>query len=270
MVFARTPAEGADVRGDADGSIGRRIAAARRRLGWNREALAFHSGVSWSAIAQLEAGRRANARPSTLRALAGALGVTVDYLIGESVETHLLDHRAAIYRSDEEFRRAALASISDAAAASDPVLVVTTRRKLELVRDGLSRTDLDVTFEESTDWYSAPLEAVSAFRSFVTGRIEDGADWVRILAEPVWPTEPGNERLWATYESMFNLIFARMPATVTCAYDEPSVGPGILDIAATTHPRLTSDGGVAENARFIPPEDFLLRGDPRADEGRRA
>ena len=51
------------------------------RLGWTREALAFHSGLSWSAIAQVESGRRTNLRPSTLAALSRPLGVSIDYLV---------------------------------------------------------------------------------------------------------------------------------------------------------------------------------------------
>ena len=55
-----------------------RIAAtlktARDRLGWSREALAYHSGVSWSAISQIESGRRKDVRLTSLSALADALG----------------------------------------------------------------------------------------------------------------------------------------------------------------------------------------------------
>ena len=43
----------------AKNGLDTRLKAARRRRGLNREALAFHSGVSWSAIAQ---SRRADAR----------------------------------------------------------------------------------------------------------------------------------------------------------------------------------------------------------------
>ena len=54
--------------------IGESLKAARERLGWSREALAYHSGVSWSAIAQIESGRRKDVRLSSLSALAEALG----------------------------------------------------------------------------------------------------------------------------------------------------------------------------------------------------
>ena len=59
--------------------IGDSLKAARTRLGWTRETLAHHSGISWSAISQIESGRRRDVRLGTLSALAEALGVSVDY-----------------------------------------------------------------------------------------------------------------------------------------------------------------------------------------------
>src|SRR3954462_14947268 len=91
-----------------DSGIGARVRAARERLGWSREALAFHSEISWSGVAQVESGRRRNLRPATLTALAGALGVTVDYLLlGGPASPAMLEHRALPYRTGEELLNAA-------------------------------------------------------------------------------------------------------------------------------------------------------------------
>src|SRR5438445_8615473 len=85
----------------AQNGLGARVRAARQRRGWSREALAFHSGISWSAIAQVESGRRTNVRPSTLHALALALGVTIDYLVaGRSVAAPMMEHQALLYATD--------------------------------------------------------------------------------------------------------------------------------------------------------------------------
>src|SRR3984893_10169340 len=95
----------ADGEGSASDGIGHRVRAARERLGWTREALAFHAGISWSAIAQVESGRRRNLRPSTLAALSRPLRVSIDYLVdgGQSPAT-MLEHSAFPYRADDEFR----------------------------------------------------------------------------------------------------------------------------------------------------------------------
>ncbi|HEX7144902.1 MAG TPA: helix-turn-helix transcriptional regulator, partial [Gaiellaceae bacterium] len=84
--------------------IGARVRSARTRLGWTREALAFHSGLSWSAIAQVESGRRTNLRPDTLFALGTALGVTIDYLVHGGVSSPVMfRHRALLYGTDRGF-----------------------------------------------------------------------------------------------------------------------------------------------------------------------
>lgn len=54
--------------------VGAALRLARVRVGWSREALAYHSGMSGAAIAQIESGRRQDIRLSTLAALAGAWG----------------------------------------------------------------------------------------------------------------------------------------------------------------------------------------------------
>src|SRR5438105_15524308 len=71
------------------------VRSARERAGWSREALAHYSGLSWAAIAQIESGRRQEVRVSSLLALAGALGVSVDYLAGSTatVAPRLPGHR---------------------------------------------------------------------------------------------------------------------------------------------------------------------------------
>jgi transcriptional regulator with XRE-family HTH domain len=89
---------------DRDLGIGSRLRAARERLAWSREALAFHSGMSWSAIAQMESGRRKNARPDTLSELSRALGVSIDYLIhGGSHPPTMLGHQVVVYATNEQF-----------------------------------------------------------------------------------------------------------------------------------------------------------------------
>src|SRR5579862_7193628 len=114
--------------GGVDG-IGQAVRAARERRGWSRENLAHHSGLSWGAIVQIESGRRSSLRPTTLDALASALDVSVDYLLGRarsSRPTALLQHRALLYSTPEEFVSGVLPAIEEGLGRGDAVLVVTT------------------------------------------------------------------------------------------------------------------------------------------------
>jgi DNA-binding Xre family transcriptional regulator len=61
--------------------IGPILQRLREEKEWSREALAYHSGMSFAAIEQLETGRRQDPRLSTLIALARALGCRLDDLV---------------------------------------------------------------------------------------------------------------------------------------------------------------------------------------------
>jgi transcriptional regulator with XRE-family HTH domain len=57
-----------------------RIKTLARTRGWTLEELAFHSGVKYSTVKNLWQGRTKNPSYGTLRALAHALGVSVEQL----------------------------------------------------------------------------------------------------------------------------------------------------------------------------------------------
>jgi transcriptional regulator with XRE-family HTH domain len=63
-----------------------RIRELRTAAGLTQQGLAFQAGISDSAVVQLEAGRIPNPRVNTLRALAAALGVTVDAFLTDGPE----------------------------------------------------------------------------------------------------------------------------------------------------------------------------------------
>lgn len=88
-------------------AIGRRIKAARERKGWLQEDLAGESGIARANIARLEGGRH-TARLSTLRRVAKALDLKVNWLL-----------QAPEPVSAEEGRALAEAGVDDWAAQLD-------------------------------------------------------------------------------------------------------------------------------------------------------
>ena len=239
--------------------IGARLTAARDRRGWNRETLAYHAGVSWSAIAQIETGRRTSPRPETLLALARGLGVTVGYLVGEDPTLTLVEHRAVLYRSEEAYLDTIVPFVREALMRSEPVLVVTPEPNLGRVRTELGDDAERVTFEVSDGWYRSPLTAMLAYRSFATDRLDEGASWIRVVGEPPWPTASERELgRWGAYESLINLTFASFPASVLCPYDVRDAEPAILDLVRQTHPSLAEGTRVHSSERYVDPEEFVL------------
>lgn len=66
-------------------NIGKRLIEARSKLGWSQDDLAAKAGVSQGTIGHLESGR--NKSSTRLPDIAAALGVTVEWLTGNSKET---------------------------------------------------------------------------------------------------------------------------------------------------------------------------------------
>jgi transcriptional regulator with XRE-family HTH domain len=242
--------------------IGEAVRSARARAGWSREALAYHSGVSWSAIAQIESGRRQDLRLSSLTALAEALEVSVDYLTGTTatLTPHLLKHRLLMCDSDETYLDAAVPHIVEGLEQSECLLVVTTPAQIALVREALDVRSEDVEFADSAEWYRSLNGALNRYRGFVKQKFETGAHWIRVVGDAVWADRSGPEiTAWFRYESLINLAFASAPATIVCAYDTRSMSPEVVADARRTHPEVAQGRGAVEGPAYQEPEDFLLQ-----------
>jgi transcriptional regulator with XRE-family HTH domain len=242
------------------GGIGSRVRAARERLGWTREALAFHAGLSWSEIAQVESGRRTNVRPGTLAALSRPLGVSIDYLVhGSQSPMTMLDHSGFLYRTEDQFRTTMGSFLAEGVERSEAVLAVTTLPNIELLREHLGEYARSVEFVDSSGFLSTPNAALEAFRAFSEAKLARGAIWVRILGEPRWAERSDAEvRLWTRFESLFNLVFGASPMTVACPYDERSVAPEILRQAHLTHPHMLGERGITESPDYTDPGRFAF------------
>jgi transcriptional regulator with XRE-family HTH domain len=228
-------------------------------LGWSRETLAHHSGVSWSAIAQIESGRRKDVRLSSLSALAEALGVSVDYLIGSATAPRLLEHRVLTYDSDEEYLATTIPFLTEGMERSDCLLAVTTRAQIGLLRDTLDDRAEHVEFADSADWYRSPDAALNGYRTFVNENFEAGAAWIRIVGEPVWAGRSDAEiTAWTRYESILNLAFASSPATIVCPYDIRSLPVEVVADARRTHPSVAHGNEATASPAYRGPEDLLI------------
>jgi transcriptional regulator with XRE-family HTH domain len=242
------------------GEIGENLRSLRARRGWSREALAYHSGVSWSAITQIESARRKDLRLSSLLALANALDVSVDYLVGTMSPPSLCEHRVLTYNSDDEFVAAAIPFLEDGIAQSHCLLVVTTEPKTGLLHDALDDRSGEIEFANWADWYSSPPAAVTRYREFVNTKLDAGATWIRVLAEAAWSGETEAEiAAWTRYESIVNLVFAPSPATLVCTYDERAFPGEVIADARRTHPEVTRGSDTTANSMYREPEVFLLQ-----------
>ena len=244
--------------------IGTRVRNARARLGWSRETLAHEAGLSWSAVTQVESGRRTNLRPDTLSALAAALGLTIDYLVtGSATSTRIFRHRVLFFATDEAFVAEAGAFVAEGAEREEPTLVVARPDHVRRLRKGLGKQAKAVDFGDATKWYTKPEATLGRFRAYATDRVEDGAAWVRIVGQPVFVGRTAAERRrWQRQESLINLAWAHLPLTLICAYDERAAPPASVREACATHPETIRDGEAKASADYVDPEAYALEAAP--------
>ena len=216
-------------------AIGQRVATAREHRGMTREALATRSGMSWSAITQIETGRRRNPRADTLAALARALRVPADYLLAADPFDHaVIGHYALLYNGPRDFTAKAGPFVAEGVASGEPTLVVSTSANRSALRRHLGAAAKSVEFADSGRWYRSPLTAFRGYRDYAARELHGGAAWLRILGEPKWSAEHPPED-WARYEALLDLAFAHLPVTIACPYDEASLAPEIVELARAAH-----------------------------------
>jgi transcriptional regulator with XRE-family HTH domain len=244
---------------DADeAGIGERVRSARLRAGLSREALAFHAGVSWSAIAQVESGRRTNLRPGTLASLARALGVTIDYLVcSASLRPAMLEHRVLFYEDEDEFLTGAVAFLSGLPDRSEAAMVSLAKAKTRLLQRHLELPTDAVAFVHQNG-RGGPVAALGAYREFVAEAIAAGATWVRILAEPSWSHGEGKAGQWARCEALLNLVFSHAPVSLLCLYDAKRIDPVMAEQIYATHPQAVEQEGIRPTPGYRDPATEVL------------
>jgi transcriptional regulator with XRE-family HTH domain len=245
---------------DADeGGIATRVRAMRERAGLSREALAFHAGVSWSAIAQVESGRRINLRPGTLASLARVLGVTIDYLVSGSPPRHtMLEHRVVLYEDQEQFLGAALPFLSGVRARSEAAMAIVSKAKATILSDHLGPDADAVTFADPRECYRSPATAMATHREFVDARLAAGATWVRILSEPAWRGGEGAAPRWSRYEALLNLVFGYAPVSVLCLYDANRVDAPMVEQIYATHPEAVEQDAIRSSGGYRDPATHVF------------
>jgi hypothetical protein len=171
----------------------------------------------------------------------------------------MLSHSLFIYRIEEQVRTTVGGFLAEGVERSEASTAVTTPVNIGALRESLGSDADQVEFVVASDVYTSPGAALEAFRTFADAKLADGASWIRIVAEPIWARGPRSEvRVWARYESLFNLVFAAYPMTAVCLYDERVIAPEVIAQARLTHPHTIVDDRVVESPDYAEPRLLAL------------
>lgn len=160
-------------------------------------------------------------------------------------------HRALVFERDDDYAGTAVPFLEEGLAADETVLVVGSAARNRHLRRTLGGGAGAVEFHDSACWYSQPTRTIAAYCAFI---LDNPGARIRVVAEPDWTCGSDAEVAeWTRYESLVNQAFADIDASVLCAYDRRTAGPGIIDGVMSSHPELVGDAGPARNDAYRDP-----------------
>ncbi|MFN2616776.1 MAG: anti-sigma factor RsbA family regulatory protein [Thermoleophilaceae bacterium] len=159
-------------------------------------------------------------------------------------------HEALMYSGQDEFLRGTLRFIREGLAAGEPILVVVSPAKIELLRAELNGEGDQVHFADMGAVGANPARIIPAWRDFVDhsgpGRP------VRGIGEPISPSRSHSELVEChRHESLLNLAFADTPSFwLMCPYDTGALERPVVEEARRNHPLVRIDGDARESETY--------------------
>lgn len=234
------------------------VCAARKRRGWTREDLAHYSGVSWSAITQIEARRRTDVRISTLVAIADALDMSIDYLMGRQPGP-ALRHCAGLFNNDDELAAGTRAFVNNDAATEKALLVLANGNSRSIIKRVVADDHLD--YSEVTNWDDEPTGVHRRLLDFARKAQRSAIPWAGVIVQIHWENYSRAQiEAWRRYDALLNLTFAAHPVDILCLYDGRNVTKPVMETAGRTHPEVFEGGAVRPSASYVEPEEFVTFG----------
>jgi anti-sigma regulatory factor (Ser/Thr protein kinase) len=145
-------------------------------------------------------------------------------------------HEALFYSDWTEFVAGTVPFIRNGLAAGEPVLVVESPEKIDLLRTALDKDSDRVLFADMAQVGANPARIIPAWRDFVE---EHGAGGKRLrgIGEPIWNGRTSDELVECQrHESLLNVAFGHSQSWwLLCPYDTSQLGDKVLDEARRSH-----------------------------------
>jgi DNA-binding NarL/FixJ family response regulator len=181
-------------------------------------------------------------------------GGVIRDLLEDRAHGHGCRHEALVYSSSDELVAAATPFARRGLAADEVVLVVMREPGRALLRDALAGEASRIEFADAGEWYRSPQHAFEEYRRYIHGRLDRGADRVRVVAEVIPPAVPAD---WNRYEAEITVAMAAVPVSFVCAYDTRELHADLVAAASRTHPLLRGGDGPRPSPHYTDPAVFV-------------
>jgi anti-sigma regulatory factor (Ser/Thr protein kinase) len=149
-------------------------------------------------------------------------------------------HEALLYSGWAEFIAGTVPFIRGGLEAGEPVLVVESAAKIDMLRMALGHDAGEVLFADMGEVGSNPARIIPAWHDFVARQADSGRR-LRGIGEPIWKGRSGDELIECQrHESLLNVAFGRgLPWWLMCPYDTENLDEAVIDEARRSHEYVT-------------------------------
>ncbi len=163
-------------------------------------------------------------------------------------------HEAFLYSGTDEFLSGAISFIRRAVNAGDPVLVVVSQEKINLLRQHLAGEADQVNFADMAHVGDNPARIIAVWQAFVADHAGSVQVWG--IGEPVYPGRSPTELAECQlHEALLNVAFeAATPFWLLCPYDLEALAADVIDDAQRTHPFIARGVERQVSGSFQPPD----------------
>ena len=160
-------------------------------------------------------------------------------------------HEAMLYGSQTEFVDGTLDFIGQGLAAGEPMLVVLSRFKIDLLKENLGTEAGRVRFADMAKVGANPARIIPAWREFADECVAAGRSF-RGIGEPIWAGRSPDELVECQrHEALLNLAFAQTTDfRLLCPYDTESLDPSVLEEAHRSHPSIVQGASECESGIY--------------------
>ncbi len=160
-------------------------------------------------------------------------------------------HEALLYSGWPDFVTGTVPFIKGGLDAGEPVLVVESPAKIELLRVALDRDADRVLFADMADVGANPARIIPAWQDFVARHGAEGKR-LRGIGEPIWRGRTDDELVECQrHESLLNVAFGNGQAWwLLCPYDTERLDPAVIDEARRSHEFVSEGGRAWRSAEF--------------------
>jgi anti-sigma regulatory factor (Ser/Thr protein kinase) len=160
-------------------------------------------------------------------------------------------HEALLYSGWAEFVAGTVPFIRDGVNASEPVLVVESVDKIEMLRVALGGDADAVLFADMAEVGSNPARIIPAWHDFVSRHGGKGRR-LRGIGEPIWKGRSPDELVECQrHESLLNVAFGQgEPWWLLCPYDTQKLDGSVIDEARRSHEFIVEQSEVRLSETF--------------------